>query len=59
MKQALRAGSMSNKLVFWPSEKDNSNGPYSVVVDNVALSFQFTSELDEASAFSISLWHVY
>lgn len=46
---------MSNKLVIWASEKDNSNGPYILVLDNVALSFQPTSELDEAYAFSISL----
>ncbi|CAL8150847.1 unnamed protein product [Prunus armeniaca] len=48
--QALRAG-----LVIWASEKDNSNGLYILVLDNVALSFQPTSELDEAHAFSISL----
>ncbi|BFG29063.1 hypothetical protein CerSpe_153370 [Prunus speciosa] len=46
---------MSNKLVIWASEKDNSDGPYSLVLDNVALSFQPTSEVDEAYAFSISL----
>ncbi|CAL2253767.1 unnamed protein product [Prunus armeniaca] len=48
--QALRAG-----LVIWASEKDNSNGLYILVLDNVALSFQPTSELDEAHAFFISL----
>lgn len=51
--QALRAWSMNNKLVIWASENDISNGPFSLVLDNVALNFQPTSELDEAYAFSI------